>query len=522
MRHARSVLLTLLATLTFGSLLISAGYGWYLRSPGYRARCATTLSRHLGLPSQIGQIVPHSRAAREFRDVRVWLPHRRGEAAWIDSALLRYEPTPENPEAYTIELRGGHTEVSTRTWLRDDYRFVLESGLRPGFDPAGPTRVVFSNLNLAFQRDRFRMDLSNTRGAVNFANPQRGLATMQCAALNGHTAERDVTLSANFSPQSSGIRLDQVVVTVPELPIAIIGLRELVGLDLRTGSFLGQLHYAETDAGRELAIQGTLYNLQLPECTAPFVNRPWRGTIPTAALEELTLLNDRVTKIRFRGLFADVLLGDILAPLGLGDIGGRMLLRVRSAELSERGIDRFIVSGRCENVSLARLSAALNWGTLSGQARLIIDDFTVIANRLDSLDAEFEVRPTASEPTFVDRAFVSTALDRTLGISLPAFLPEQFDYAQLGMKLEARDELLFVFGNHGPGKRAILSVDVAGQPLPVIFEPARPFNLTPQLDELRNRVTASLKSRLQALTPHEAWRAISTPRQQDPPSPKPE
>ncbi len=36
----------------------------------------------VGLPAEIGRVVPRSRRTREFDQVRIWLPQRRDEAAY--------------------------------------------------------------------------------------------------------------------------------------------------------------------------------------------------------------------------------------------------------------------------------------------------------------------------------------------------------------------------------------------------------------------------------------------------------
>ncbi len=250
MRRPRVIVLAVLAGLVYGSLLATGGYAWYLRSDGYRKSCAARLSDSLRLPAEIGRVVPRSRNAREFQDVRVWLPERRGEAAYCRRAIVVGQPTANDADAYELQLLGGWCEISTRTWLREDYRTVLESGLRPGFDPDGPRRVVFSGMDLTFEHQGFRAALRDAHGVVAFENPVQGWATVHCNEFNGHTTADAVVLRVEFSPQAPGVRLDRVELIVPELPIAIVGLEDLAGLGLRTGSFSGRVQYRETDGHR--------------------------------------------------------------------------------------------------------------------------------------------------------------------------------------------------------------------------------------------------------------------------------
>lgn len=511
MRMPRAVAIATLAILGLGSLAITAGYAWYLRSARYRDSCAARLSASLGLPAEIGRVVPRSQRTREFDDVRIWLPQRRGEAAFCTSALLTRTPCPEDPEAYELDLRGGHCEISTRTWLREDYRTVIESGLRPGFDPDGPRRVVFSGMDLTFERNRFRATLRGAGGVVSFDQPDLGRATVTCDELNGHVSAAPVILSAEFSPRPQGIRLDQVELTVPRLPIAIVGLSDLAAVNLRSGTFSGRLAYRETDSRREMTVSGNAFNVNLAECTENLFVQPWRGLAPEVELEELTLVNERPERLRFRSVFTDAVLGDVLAPWGMGDVGGKLVLRVHAADLSPAGIEHFVASGRCEGLSLERVSQSLGWGRMSGRARVVIDDLTINQNHLAALDAQLIVEPNDGQPKWIERELVSAVLRRSVGIELPAFLPERFEYTRLGVRLEIRDEVLYVFGTHGPRDRAILSIGAGGQDMPVLFEPENSFDLRSQMDKTRARLAAYITKRLQMLTPAEAWQTFAAP-----------
>ncbi len=540
MLRARLTALVTLALLTGGALLTILGYAGYWRSAWYRARCASALSSKLGLPSAIGAVVPRSHRSREFRDVRIWLPQHRDEAAYCASATVIRVPTPTDPEAYELVLRGGRSEISTRTWLREDYRFVLESGLRPGFDPNGPRRVTFSDMDLTFQREQFRAALHDATGIVSFDDARAGHASIACHDFNGHLTPQPVLLEGRFSPQPRGIRLDQIEIAIPELPVALAGLTSLAGLDLRSGAFSGRITYRELPRGapvtwatsaafspqtlqadgpdqRILSVSGRLTQLLLAECTAGFVRQPWHGTVPELQLDELQLVDNHLQSIRFRGTFTGVVLGDLLASWGLDAVGGNLLLRVHSAELSPAGIERFVASGRCENLSLEQLTAALGWGRLAGTGQLQIDDFTIVQNRLVSCDATLRALPGGPAANYIERALLSSVLSHTLGLELPSFLPERFEYTQLGLRLEVRDEMLHVFGTHGTHGKTLLTVMLAEREIPVLSEPEQAFDLRPQFDTWRPRLLAELRARLPQLTPADAWRALLARRNPPPP-----
>jgi hypothetical protein len=513
MRNVRGLSLALLAVVAFGFLAITGGQAWYLRSAGYRASCEATLSERIGgLPVEIGRILPRPHGALEFQAVRIWLPQRRGEAAFCEQALRTSTPMAENPAGYELLLHGGHSEVSTRTWLREDYRRMLESGLRPGFDPAGPRRVALSGMDLAIERGQFRIVLGDASGMLDFTDPNLGRAALTAPKLNGHRPSKPVELYSEFTPCEGGIRLDRVELDVPELPVGVLGLEALTGLKLHSGSFRGRLTYRELDDHHELTIRGAAQEWSLVECTGGLVPTPWRGSAPQIELEELTLVDGAVERVRFHGVLTGVMLGDVLAPWGLGGVGGELELRVEQAELSADGIERLVLSGQCDRLALESAARAVGWGLLSGSARVVIRDLTVVQNHLRALDAELRVEPAAGELNWIERNLLLEALSRVLGLRLPdwltgllAQLPERLEYTQLGVRLEAQDEVLHIFGTHGPREKTILTLRVNGQELAAVLEPESPIDLRGTCEEWRSRLADYLGERWEALTPVDAW-----------------
>lgn len=506
MKHPRSLLLAGLVLITVGSLAGTLGYAWYLRSERYRQYCADYLSTWLGLPSDIGRVVPRSWSVREFDDVVVWLPGRRDKALSCRRALVIAKPSAEDPEAYEIELLGGTSEISSRTWLREDVRRVLESGLRPGFDPAGPRRVKFSGMNLRFERGDFQGELSDAVGVVEFETAESGWAAIHCRALNDYVSPEPVALTARFSPQPNGIQIDALTLRVPTLPLHVLHLERLLSLGLRSGAFSGELRYSEANGHRRTTLSGRCTNLDLAECTARLLPTPWRGKGTEIELRELTLEDGRPQRLRFAGVLDGLVLGDVLAPWGLQGLGGKLTLRVRAADLSRAGIERLIASGRCENIALDALTRQLGWGRMSGTARLVIDDLTIEQNHLRSLDAEFIVTERA-QPEWLEGRLLTNLVSRLLGTDLPDVLPERIEYTHLGFRLDVRDELLYVFGTHGPREKTILTARLFGQELPLLVEPEEPFELAGWLDQWRARALAYLE-KLNEVTPRQTWEAL--------------
>ncbi len=524
MRNHRPILLAVLAGLTFGSLLATGGYAYYLRSDAYRNSCADMLSRNLDLPAEIGRVVPLSTSSTAFEAVRIWLPDRRDQVAYCERAVLTYTPRPNDPEAYELTLTGGGCEISARTWLRDDYRAMLESGLRPGFDPLGPRRVLFSEMNLRFEHDLFQATFSGAHGILLFEDPQLGRASVQCDKLNDRATPEPVRVEAEFSPSGRQVRLDRVRLAVPEIPLTAIGLERLIGVAPTTGRFRGELVYHETPEMRELTLQGSVLDGSLPELTGTLPGGPFEGTAPLIEVEALRLVNGAPAALRFSGTIANVRLDDVLAPFELSDVGGTLLLRVNEVSVDEEGVARLVASGECERLSLAALSEAIGWGRMSGTAHVLIEDLMIEHNRVRRLRATIDVAPDEAGDNWIERELLSRILEQTLKVRLPDFLPERFNYAELGVELEINDEILDVFGTHGARGKTILTVRVGERTVPVLREPNDGFDLKRTFDAWRAEWLPQWKQAWRDLRPGDTWRAqprSGAPKRPSAPVPEP-
>jgi hypothetical protein len=498
MNRSRWIALALLALLTLGSLGGSLGYAWYLRSDAYRRYCAAELSSALSLLSEIGEVVPRSRTAQEFRDVRVWLPERRDLAHAVERAILSYVPTPADPDAYEIELSGGTSEISTRTWLRSDYRSVIESSLRPGFTEDGPRCVRFSRMSLGFERERFHLHLSNAAGSVSFDSAERGRAAVTCMELNGYRSPEPIVLLADFSPDDGGVRLDHVELKVPNVPLQVANLRDLIGADVRSGRFHGTLVYRETAGERHIAVTGHCSDLELPECTSGLAQTPWRGRCPEIELLSLEIVNRQPRRVRFRGALSEVSLEDVLATWGLEGGGATVALQVGEADVSQEGIRRFVASGSCVDLSLEALSRALGYGVISGTLRATIGDLTIENDRIKSLSATLRVVDSDDSQKWIETALLREIARRALKIELPPIPVERLPYSELGVRLDVQDERVMLFGTHGEKEKTILTARLLGREVSLITEPRESFDASPWLDQLRQTIANRIRERLVA------------------------
>ncbi|HOO16102.1 MAG: hypothetical protein KBH81_09705 [Phycisphaerae bacterium] len=515
MKCARIAAALILLVVTLGSLTVSGGYAWYYRSDRYRRQCVADLSAALGLPCDIGRVLPRARCCREYNDVAVWLPDRRDKVLSCPRALLTRLNDAADERAYEMRLLGGACEISTRTWLREDYRRVVESGLRLGFAPDGPRQIIIQGMDLRFIRDDFVALLEDATGSVTFDSHERGRASIQCRSLNGYASPESITLTMRFSPLDGGVQIDELTLHAPNLPLNVLGLGALTGLLIESGRFSGQLAYSEADGRRRVTLAGRCYDLSLPECTAGFASPGWRGAGREIQLQELTFIDGRPVRLRFSGALTGMVLGDLLAPCGMQAADGQTDLRIAAAELSPRGIDRLVASGKCGNISLRALSERCAAGRVSGRATLVITDLTIRDNHLASLDAEFHVED-GPEPKWIEGRLLTNLLGRILDIELPPVLPERIEYTQLGARLEVRDEVLYLFGTHGTRGKTILTGKVMEHEIPLIWEPEQGRDLAGWFDALRTQAAAYVH-RWQSLPPRQAWQAFSTLRGAPPP-----
>ncbi len=485
------------------------GYACYLRSDGYRQHCATVLSERLGMFSTIARVDPLSWSSRGFSGIEVWLPERRATAATVGDAELAYRRDTQRPDDYQLTLLNGRCEISSRTWLREDVRFVVESGLGSGFRPGGPSRVFFQNFDVRLEREPFVALLRQMEGTIHFKSET--LATLQaaCKELNGVHVDEPIHLSAEVSPRGARLQIDELKLRVPELPLRVIGGEVLGGAAPRSGSFSGNLTYSESADARCVTLSGSCNAVELAEFTGGFLPRPFRGRCDAIRLEELTLQDGWPSRLRFAGGVESVFAADIAALLGLAPESGALKLDVRAAELSPDGVERFVASGLLADVDLGEWSRALGQGELRGRAKVELRELTVIDNRLVSLKARLDVQPD-STGGWISRRLLTSVAKSTLGISLPPILPERVEYSQMGAELSVEEETLYVLGTHGDRQRVLVTLRLpGGYELPAVKQPPGGIVLTPWLDQARARAREAIeKGAVEVLRRRDALREV--------------
>ncbi|MCG3125513.1 MAG: hypothetical protein CHACPFDD_00336 [Phycisphaerae bacterium] len=476
-----------LALLLFGSLSGTLGYALYLRSGAYLRESERKLAAYLDLPVRLGGVTPRSLRARQYDQIVVYLPDGQTLALECRRAVLRLTPTRESPEAYELALSGGRCELSARTWFRREYRRALESGLRPSFDAGGPSRIEFADMDVALVREPLRLALYDAGGVIAFETAATAHAAALCRNLNGHVVRDDVRLFARFSPRGSGaVRVDQAELIVPRLPLA--SLRASNGPE-PSGEFEGRITYSELDEQRVTRIAGSCYGVNLADWTAGVTPVTWSGRCNALEVVECRFRDQTLDRLVLRGNLADARLADPLASLGFADLGGDLTLDLGWLEFSRAsGIERLIAAGRCTNLSLEALTRQLGWGEMTGMLRVVISDLEIRDNRVSRFVADIRIDDQSAGPHRVSGQLIRELVSRVLKINLPPFLPESVEFSRLGFRLDVQDEILHVFGSHGPREKTILTARLFGRDVPLITEPEQSFDLAPWLDQVRKQL----------------------------------
>ncbi|RMF82764.1 MAG: hypothetical protein D6744_05745, partial [Planctomycetota bacterium] len=348
------------------------------------------------------------------------------------------------------------------------------------------------DMNVTLERDGLRLELRQAGGRVDFPSADRGTATIVCRNLNGYACDEPLMLHAVFVPDNGGVRIEQVLLETPRIPLAITHLEQVLGAEVKSGAFEGALTYSETSTGRrELSLVGRCADLRLDEFSRGMFGRPWTGRCPSIELQELRVVDDRPTVLRFRGAVEAVGLGSVLEAFGLTGADGVADLNIGVAEIVPGRIRQFVASGRCTEVSLEKVTDALGWGRMSGTLAVRIDDLHIEDDQLVGLDMTLRVEDADPDrPNWIETRLLREVARRVLHFELPQIPYERIEYTRLGLRVEVRNEELFVFGTHGPRNETILTARFFGGDWPIIREPKRSFDLKPVLDELRNRLRA--------------------------------
>ncbi|MCH7721062.1 MAG: hypothetical protein IH988_08755 [Planctomycetes bacterium] len=471
-----------------GSLGATVAYAAWVRSSAYRAGVVNDLSEKLGLSASIDAIHPLSLNSREFRGVRVMAPDGSGTVFSCARAVWR-DVSVEGRRRYALDLTAGHLLLGTGQWRRSDYQKMLDSGLGHDFSRLRLSEIHLDRIDLEWIHPEFRLMLDGAYGEVLFNDDGMGRATLHSRTLNDVPLDSPVNVSAWFTP-GSGLTFHEVVLTVPTLPLGVLGLDRLLRSTVTQGTFAGQLVYREQSAdgvSRTLEAAGRLEDASLLELTQPLLGGPYSGRV-SATLDQVRFVDGRLDELRFQGNLSGVCLGDVVPVIRATGDDGTADLRIHQAEY-RNGVIRYLsVSGRADDISAETLSGLMGYGMITGRLRVRINSLIVVDDRIQSADLEIHAVAPPDRPGMIDRDVLASVAKELFGFDLQMVLPQKIEYAEIGARLVLEHGRLRIHGTHGPDGRTVATIRLFGRDWPVLRAPDRTFEVPDLLALLRDRM----------------------------------
>ena len=479
--HRRILLLSIV--LVGGSLGATGYYGLHLRSEAYRAEVEADLSAYFELPCDLGRIRGHTFDSRAFEDVAIWLADRRDRVFFCKTAIW-CEKKADGQPANELELADGQLILGSDRWVKEDYRKVLESGLGHDFSDLDLRRVGMSGFQILFVRSGVSIRCGNTSGTIDMSDPQDGVARLVAYELNGHRITQGMQIDARFLPRN-GLEVSEFVLTLPEVPLAVIGVGPALGGEITSGRFAGQVQYLAAEGAPEIWLSGQLRDVELAELTGRLPCGPLAGHL-TVTVDEARLADVTVTHFRGHGQICDLELAPLAALLGAEGVSGTATLNIDPVDLAMGRVNRLRLDGRVSGLTLEELLRKWGRGSATGDLTIRVNNLDVVDDHIRSADVEIFVVPPGGETGTMDRDLLLSVAEKALDFSWPEsvpkrILPEKVEYASFGMRLLVRDNLLRILGTHGDGGRTILTIKVFGQPIELVKEQPGTIDLGPYL-----------------------------------------
>ena len=488
MRLRRKLLLAFVVLGVGGSLAATVAYAAYVRSSAYRADVVSDLSQKLGLSTSVDAIHPLSLSSREFRGVRVMVPDGSTTVFSCDRAVWR-DVSVEGRRRYALDLSTGHLLLGTGQWRRSDYQQMLDSGLGHDFSRLGLSEIHLDRMDLEWFHPDFRLTFGGAYGEVLFDDDGTGRASLNARTLNDTLLESPVNISALFTP-GSGLTFHEVVLTVPTLPLSVLGLDRLLQSTVTQGTFNGQLIYREESAdgdSRTLEAAGRLEDASLWELTQRLPGGPYTGRV-SATLDQVRVVDGRLDELRFQGTLSGVCLGDVVPAIQATGDDGTADLRIHQAEY-RNGVIRYLsVSGRADDISAETLSGLLGHGMMTGRLRVRVNSLIVVDDQIQSADLEIHAVAPPDRPGTIDRDALALVARELFGFDLQMVLPRKIEYAELGARLVLDHGRLRIHGTHGPDGRTVATIRLFGRDWPVLRAPDRTFEVPDLLALVRDRL----------------------------------
>ena len=490
MRRGRKTLLIICVLLVVGLFAGWGGFQWYVRRDGYRRDVQQRLSTFFGLPTDVGGVKPCGLCGRELHNVQMWLPGRRDRI--FHAPLVIWDSSGPRVE---LDIHDAVLTVGSPQWQQEDYMRVLRASLLHNFDDLTLGTVRFHNATFSRPGRTFQISAEKAGGKVEFDPTGRGQADLMARTLNGQAVPEPIRIRAAIDPYLPDDFLPQVSLEIPALPLAQLGLDQVLGSPVSQGSFSGKVTLRQSGNEDTVELHGTASGLKLEELTGlggPPVRgkadlRIGRGFVRAGQLEELS----------FTAQLSELDVDSLTTRLSLPKLGGSLTLEAYGGLADRFGLKQMGLRGSWKGISLPELArATLGHPGLGGRLNLEIRSLTVMEGKLASADMEAVADPGAGSRTIARDLLLKVMADE-VGIELPAIvaalLPSEVPYERLGAKILIAGNQVHAVGlGLPPG--GILVVDAGGRPMELIPEIRR--TIKPELlVELARAHAARLKAR---------------------------
>lgn len=472
-----------------GSLVVHLGLALYLRSDAYLARVAHHVGDYFKMPCDMARVVRMTYASTGFDGVQIWLPDRRDRVFHCERAVWTMLSGAEAGRV-DLDLLRGTLALGTDKWRLEDYRQVLESGLRHDFDDI--RRVRLEDFAITFRRKALLVSADRATGTIRFETGDLGIADLQAYVFNGSPVHEPIRIHARFLPHGQAL-IDEMILEIPAVPLAGLKLDEAVGSPVTRGHFAGRLEYREANPQPRVTLEGRLSDVDLSELTKRLPGGPLHGTAEVT-LERAELEGTLPTRVRGRARLSDVVLDDIGRAFGLQRLSGRAELNIADAEIDTRQIKRLVINGRVGDAELIDVLRPLGRGEATGRLTIVVNALRIENDRIVAADIDIAAAPLPGQTATIDRDLLLSAAERVAGFSWPSalpkrLLPEKIEYAQFGLRLLVSDNQLRVLGTHGTDGETILTIRVLGREFGLVKQWPGSIDLTPWVDELLSRIS---------------------------------
>ncbi len=491
MRPHRKAILVLAIILTGGSLGFTTVYGLRIGSDSHRRQVEQELTAFFELPCEVGGISARTFASRAFEDVVIYLKDRRDKVFLCETAIWHDIDRLGELES-KLELLNGVLLLGSDKWQGGDYRHLIQAGLGHDFEALDLDEVTMSGFEVAFARGSFSLRCREVSGSIDLSDAEEGIARLNAYELNGLAVPDGVRIHARFSPRN-GVEVKELILSLPEVPLASVGLGEALGGRVSQGRFAGRVQYLD-GAGEErpeVWVRGDLVDADLAELTRGMPLGPFRGTF-SVNVHAARVSDSVITHFQGRGRIHDLSF-DAFAPLlGLDALSGSASFDFDQVDLALGRINRLRVSGLVKGISLRQILPS--WGNGSASCRLAVrvHNLDVEGETIRSADVQITAIPPIGEPGMIDRTLLLGVAERLFDFSWPAglpqrFLPERLEYTEFGMRLLVQDNQLRILGTHGVDGDTILTLRVFGKPFGLVKEQSGVIDLGPHIAEFLRR-----------------------------------